>query len=231
MVNVNDVYRTVQAILNKEQRGYVGPTEFNLFAEQAQLEIFEGYFFDKSHFLTSRKGKDGMLLENLDEKINIFMVTSSDLTMTNNRFDLPSDHYRMRDLYYTANSVTRIVTPIMHEGASYVMRSRKTRPTTTFPKFERYGNQLEVFPSTITTGITLDYIKVPASPVWGYTSLGSNRTPIYNSSTSTNFEVHPSEQYKLVYMILKLAGVQVKEADIVSFAAQEEGLDNQNFKS
>ena len=40
-MNINDVYKTVQAILNKEQRGYVSPFDFNKFAEQAQLEIFE----------------------------------------------------------------------------------------------------------------------------------------------------------------------------------------------
>jgi hypothetical protein len=45
-VNVNTVYRTVLYILNKEQRGYVTPTEFNSVATQVQLEIFNSYFPD-----------------------------------------------------------------------------------------------------------------------------------------------------------------------------------------
>lgn len=45
-VNVNTVYRTVLYILNKEQRGYVTPTEFNSVASQVQREIFQSYFPD-----------------------------------------------------------------------------------------------------------------------------------------------------------------------------------------
>ena len=45
-VNVNTVYTTVLYILNKEQRGYVTPTEFNSIAAQVQKEIFESYFPD-----------------------------------------------------------------------------------------------------------------------------------------------------------------------------------------
>ena len=43
MVRVNDVYQTVLTILNKEQRGYLTPYEFNNIATQVQLEIFEEY--------------------------------------------------------------------------------------------------------------------------------------------------------------------------------------------
>ena len=50
MVNVDTVYQTVQALANKEQRGYLTPQEFNLFANQAQQNIFEQYFYDLNAF-------------------------------------------------------------------------------------------------------------------------------------------------------------------------------------
>ncbi len=43
-INVNTVYQTVLSILNKEQRGYLTPAEFNKVGAQVQLEIFEKYF-------------------------------------------------------------------------------------------------------------------------------------------------------------------------------------------
>ena len=46
MVNINTVYTTVLYILNKEQRGYVTPAEFNSLATLVQDEIFESYFPD-----------------------------------------------------------------------------------------------------------------------------------------------------------------------------------------
>ena len=50
-INVNEVYQTVLYILNKEQRGYVTPAEFNKLATQAQLDIFEKYFEDLNQAL------------------------------------------------------------------------------------------------------------------------------------------------------------------------------------
>ena len=43
-INVNTVYQTVLLILNKEQRGYMTPLEFNKIGAQVQGEIFETYF-------------------------------------------------------------------------------------------------------------------------------------------------------------------------------------------
>ena len=45
-VSVDTVYKTVLSILNKEQRGYMTPDEFNKIGTQVQLEIFESYFDD-----------------------------------------------------------------------------------------------------------------------------------------------------------------------------------------
>ena len=54
-INVNTVYNTVLTILNKEQRGYLTPYEFNKVANQVQLEIFENYFEDYNQFLRMPK--------------------------------------------------------------------------------------------------------------------------------------------------------------------------------
>ena len=73
-ISVDTVYQRVLAILNKEQRGYLTPVEFNLLANQAQMSIFEQYFNDVSQF-SRIPGNDREFsdpLENLQEKINFF---------------------------------------------------------------------------------------------------------------------------------------------------------------
>ena len=45
-INVDTVYKTVLLILNKEQRGYMTPPEFNRIGTQVQLDIFDQYFED-----------------------------------------------------------------------------------------------------------------------------------------------------------------------------------------
>lgn len=41
---INAVRNTVLAVLNKNNYGYISPQDFNLYAKQAQMEIFEEYF-------------------------------------------------------------------------------------------------------------------------------------------------------------------------------------------
>ncbi len=43
-INVDQVYKTVLLIVNKEQRGYLTPDEFNKLATQVQLEKIDTYF-------------------------------------------------------------------------------------------------------------------------------------------------------------------------------------------
>ena len=47
-ISVDTIYQRVLALANKEQRGYVTPQEFNLLANQAQMTIFESYFYSKN---------------------------------------------------------------------------------------------------------------------------------------------------------------------------------------
>ena len=73
-VSINRVYQKVLAFANKEQRGYITPQEFNLFAHQAQMEIFEQYFYDLNQW-TRQHGNSSAyadMVRILEEKIAFF---------------------------------------------------------------------------------------------------------------------------------------------------------------
>ena len=78
-VNVNTVYQTVLLILNKEQRGYMTPTEFNNVATQVQLEIFEKYFEDLNQQVRVPQTNTDYANrpENIDEKMSIFRTSGN----------------------------------------------------------------------------------------------------------------------------------------------------------
>ena len=42
---INEVYNAVLSVLNKNNYGYLSPGDFNLFAKQAQLDVFEDFFY------------------------------------------------------------------------------------------------------------------------------------------------------------------------------------------
>ena len=73
-VSIDTVYQRVLAIANKEQRGYITPQQFNLFANQVQLRIFEQYFYELDKFLRL-PGNDSAYSDRiniLEEKIAFF---------------------------------------------------------------------------------------------------------------------------------------------------------------
>ena len=76
-INVNEVYQTVLLILNKEQRGYITPNEFNKLATQVQQEIFEQYFEDLNQYLRQPGYQDEYAdrVDNIEEKIALFKTT------------------------------------------------------------------------------------------------------------------------------------------------------------
>ena len=73
-VSVDTVYQRVLALANKEQRGYITPQEFNLFANQAQMDIFEQYFYDINQFrrLPGNDSKYADMVDVLEDKISFF---------------------------------------------------------------------------------------------------------------------------------------------------------------
>jgi hypothetical protein len=90
-VNVDTVYRTVLLIINKEQRGYLTPDEFNKTATQVQLEIFNEYFEDLNQQirLPENDSEYANRNKNLQEKIAIFHE-DGDCQYINGYFNVPS---------------------------------------------------------------------------------------------------------------------------------------------
>ena len=101
MVSVDTVYQRVLALANKEQRGYITPQEFNLLANQSQMEIFEEYFHHLNQYLRN-PGNDSSYADSADyiqDKISRFIVEAEELQYTEektNAYVLPSSNRMYR---------------------------------------------------------------------------------------------------------------------------------------
>ena len=147
-VNIDTVYQKVLAIANKEQRGYVTPQEFNLFANQAQMDIFEQYFYDKNQY--NRLPKDntpyGDLDHLLEEKISIFKKRQQPVTITS-EFGvgaLPNDVYRLDSvlrlsLTDVSGSYANTIEEVTEDELILFDRTPLSAPTRTRPIYTRSG--------------------------------------------------------------------------------------------
>tara|TARA_R110002153_G_scaffold187383_1_gene340419 strand:+ start:14 stop:682 length:669 start_codon:yes stop_codon:yes gene_type:complete len=221
MVNIDTVYQRVLAFANKEQRGYITPQEFNLFANQAQLEVFEQYFYDLNQAARVH-GNDTVYADvddMLEEKIQVFEVTSATY--------VASDIYRLHSVRYNNNNCEILrkldFNDVMSGGPL-------TAPSDTRPVANVSGGILRVVGSDnlALTPDEISYVKKPTKAVWDYFVV--NDKALYSVNTSVNFELHPSEESELVYKILKFAGISMAKIDIMRAGQVQEQSQQQQEK-
>jgi len=261
MVDVNVVYRTVLYILNKEQRGFLTPAEFNKVAEQVQLEIFEQYFEDLNQMLRipQTDNEYANRQKQLEQKISIF-ETNGDSTYiavpdpnnppTNGgTYTLPSDLHRLGTISYKDKSLQEM------QRNEYLLayKSQLTRPTEQYPAFYAYGTnspdgafvqsaptRIKVFPNTITQNLPTYYVRKPKSPVWAYTVNATTGGYVYQGAAdssanpttgSVQFELDASEQVSVILNILMYSGIIIRDPSVVQAASALSQQDEQNEKS
>jgi len=238
-VNIDTVYQRVLAIANKEQRGYVTPQEFNLFANQAQMDIFEQYFYDLNAF-SRIPGNDttyGDVVDILNEKIDIFERFRQAITdLSGAGVGTWPAYYRMGEIYYKNSDGQYIeIEKIDQNQIHHIQNSPLIAPTETRPCYVQLTElTFQIYPVTINdadeANVKCNYIATPAVAQWGYVVNTTNGSTLYNANTSTNFELHASEETELVIKILKLAGIEIKDPQIYQIAAQEEAKNEQQEK-
>jgi hypothetical protein len=228
MVSIDTVYQRVLAILNKEQRGYLPPMEFNLFANQAQMDLFEQYFYDINQFgrLHGNDTEYSDMLTILNEKINLFEKNAV-MTWNGTHWIQPTDLYRIGSLLYNNIEVERINA----NEYRYIAASPLAKPTDDRPIFVANSSGYKVYGDNEiqTAGVSCNYIKVPAKVDWAYIDvLGVAE---YNITNTVNFELHPSEETELVFKILELAGLAIKDISVYQAAMQMDAQNTQQEKS
>mgnify|MGYP003148395629 CR=1 FL=1 len=235
-VSVNNVYQKVLAIANKEQRGYITPQEFNLFANQAQMDIFEQYFYDINQFnrVPGNSTEYSDMLNLLEEKISIFDQFKVAMSaVSGNQLTLPTDVYRLGTVFYGGAGYDVEVEKVNKKDLEYMSRTALYAPTDSRPVYTKKSETLlKLFPASpstsYTTGnVTCNYIKKPATVKWAYTVVVGKA--LYNSSATDlqDFELHASEENNLIIKILALAGVSIKDPSVYQIAAAE---DNKNIQ-
>ena len=154
-----------------------------------------GVLYDTGHLMVNYGGGGGSYLE-LYPSANMISTTYD------NDLDADSEDYlstvmwqlefNVGDTGYNANLITGGIDQSTNESLDYV-------PESTF--WTTYGST-----------IVFDYYRKPIDPHWGYVVV--NGKALYNSNTSINFDLHPSEEEPLVIRILELAGITIQKPQL-----------------
>ena len=238
MVSINDVRETVLAICNKNNYGYISPDDFNLYAKQAQLDIFNEYMNQYNYYVNLENnhtsGSDlADLAESAREEIEMFITESAltpDVTSTGPffLFNAPDNWYHINTVTFESQpNVFVEVEKSSRLDVGRLINSNLTAPTETYPVYvmenadaNNPNGVIAIAPNSIQTNVSAVYMRYPVDPYWGYQNL-VNGEPVFDPSSpdTQDFEVAADEESRLVDKILEKAGLSIREPEIYKTAA------------
>ena len=219
MVNIDTVYQRVLALANKEQRGYITPLEFNLLANQAQMDVFEQYFYDRNQ--TARGPGNSTHYSDVDsmlsEKISIFEVFAAVTGV------LPANLYRLGSVITTVNGKDVEAKYINKKDWITISASPLLQPTNLRPVYTRDSTGIQVYGANnaLIPNSNINYVSIPNKVEWGYDVIGEKALFNGSPNKTTHFQHHSSEETELVIKILELAGVIIQDANLINYADGE----------
>jgi hypothetical protein len=213
---INTVYELVQQLMAKfSAGGYMPNKDFDNYSNLTQQQKLE---FDL-------KVKDRGTYNS--ENLSLFKVNEM-VTALNGIIQDP-EGYRYFDTAFNMDTSTGSAIPAAFEEVTtsewdFRIGSELDRPSLDYPAMVKRNGYLEIAPKTIQS-INLTYVKNPPAPVWGYTVANNRR--VYSESASTDFTFDESDIPDLVYRILYMGGVNIRDRELIEVAASERQIAQQ----
>ena len=216
---IDSVRNTVLSAVNKNNFGYITPDDFNLYAKQAQIDIFEDYFYQYNTWINQmnkrQSGSGYADMIKLVEEVIDSLSSTAILSVSSGKFLLPSNYYYINTIRYGSKEIDRVSQDKILNLLSSNLTSAYTQE----------GDFVTVYPRSITS-IKSQYIRIPKDPKWTYIMV--NGAPIFNPNNDyQDFELPLTDEPLLVAKILKYAGLSIREADVYQFGNLEQNNNKQ----
>jgi len=242
-MSIDDIYRLVQVFSNKEQRGFITPSDFNLLIKQAELELFNKRLSVLNEKSTPNRvaglSQEGLTPESSEQDLTPFLLMGSSKNTGNtsfsvtglkeNSFEIPSNVLHLKEVFISPDEELSLSTNVpleivKPEDVNKVLRSSLVKPSMSYPigliqRSSSGKSRIKVFPDEI-RNIVYYYYGIPNSPRWDYVTIAGK--PVYNPSNSVQSNFNSRVHGELVIKVLEYLGVHLREAEVVQYASGKE---------
>ena len=224
-MTIDEIYRTVRVVANKEQRGFLKPSEFNLLADRAQMEMFtQRYNNIKQAQLTPINAFS--INQKSSDDLRAFVAYDIALAFNGNNdaWDYPNDY-----IHILALSIDGIEVEVINEDKLLKrINSSILAPSVDHPIGIQQRNGFVIYngdggniTAPATQGVVnATYLIRPTRPLWAYEEINGN--PIYNPSNSTDFEFPEQTHNELTMKVLSYLGIHIREGELAGYATNKE---------
>jgi hypothetical protein len=192
---INEVRNAVLSILNKNNYGYISPSDFNLFAANSQMEIYEEYYSSYNKTINAENargsGTDYADIESpIAETLETFLVTDFLSNTGGNTFSVPTVTTVGNDAYYILKVLC--YSNLVASGTNTSILA---------------NNLVDSGATFLSDGVEADYIVV---------NVNTNKVTLVESVTSETIIKLTNDIFLASGQKYKIYASNVKEADKVS---------------
>jgi hypothetical protein len=134
------------------------------------------------------------------------------------------DFYRLGTVIYQDSKEAQLS---QRNELLYLNNNPLIAPTKTYPIYLYEDSKLYLYPQTITSDVSVSYLRKPVDVIWNFTIPSGQNYYQYNATNSVNFELSKTEQANIILKILLYSGVVIRDPSIVQIAAQQVQQENQ----
>jgi len=246
-ININDVYKFVQFVANKEQSGFIKPSEFNIAADQAQMQLFMERYNNPAEYQPGRPIP--RVAYQQSQKI------SDDLRFFIKRVTLPIDANGMmvypEDYIHFSKSTYKFLKEITVDDSSsnagcvdcsdpvngtittnVIQKTTGVKPVDDFELNKLLSSSIvaptKEYPilAFFENGIQYYPIDLGSAELTylhrptkpNWASTMVNNRPVYNAAASTDFEWPEQVFNEIAIRILAFVGINLREAELAQYS-------------
>ena len=231
---INAAYEYINAELNKDQRGKLTPSEFNIVARAAQSNVTDNLLSDfRQVAYRESRGAHGANLgsqtEYSEQIVEFYLNTwrpvrprEIDAPITGT-YKLPRD-LRSISVVAMANGdeVEKVTKPEFHR----MINTKSGKPNSCYPVYYRHHDSITIFPKAYRFFVT--YIRIPKTPKWTYREIQG--VPIFDNSQPDFQDLDiPYDLFsEFIREALRLSGISLRELDVAQIIQNDKQIDTQN---
>ena len=240
-MTIDELYRFVKFMANKEQRGFITITEFNLLANRAQLDVIQdrhGKYTSMANPGTIGFDSTHSALEDIRRLVDTFTseyradghwwYPISSTAFTEDEYDITTTgtatvRGTRKMLYFlTLQLDGKNVEILTQDQLSGRLNSHLLGPSIDSPVACMFDRGFKIWISSdqnndVSAGdVKITYIKIPNKPEWAYTSIASGN-PVYNSTNSNQLTVPEHTHNEVAQRILSYIGISLREPEVQQY--------------
>jgi hypothetical protein len=222
VINVNEVYQDIHSIAAKQQHGAPSPEDFDRYANLANIDLYNYYVEPIKDYYQLGKAipkRSVGLNKVIDQALRPFFTLFQPRPVVSGQAHLDINVEYIDAVTSTYEGKQVPIKWIPFDKVADYQNSTIDEPTPAYPVYTDAPSSIFVYPSD-TPSVYLSYLKTPVTVHWGY-SIVSGR-PVYNLSTSVDFEWAPVQKRDLIARICKYLGMSIRDQDLEQFGLQEE---------